>query len=253
MSRFIMGATWEMAPHLTVATREALYGSYQPYQRDARTRGIPQLGAGAVYQIPESEIRVESFKIPDHWPRAWGGDTDQGEGETAAVWGAQDPDSKVIYLYDCYKRKRQPVLVNAAAIKARGADIPGVMDAAALQTTPDDAVQLVRLYRAEGLTVSIPDKSVEAGIEQVWHLMMTGRLKVFASLGPWFAEFRLYRRDERGRIVKRMDHLLDATRYLIRSGMKRAQPVLALPEENTDLMPDERYGGGDMGGMGWAT
>ena len=246
MSRFVVGATWEDAPHLTTATKEALYSSYQPFQRDARTRGIPQLGAGAVYQVPESEIRVEPFKIPDHWPRAFGGDTDQGEGATGIVWGAQDPESKVIYLYDCYKRQRQPVLVNAHAIKQRG-DIRGVMDAAALMVTPKDAEQLIKLYRGEGLDVILPDKSVESGIEQVWHLMVQGRFKVFTSLGPWFQEFRVYRRDERGRIVKKHDHLMDATRYLIRSGMKRARPLV--DEQETT---DEDVLGSGAGYDGWA-
>ena len=37
-------------------------------------------------------------------------------------------------------------------------------------------------------------------------------MKVFKSLPQWFAEFRLYRRDEKGKVER--DHLMDATRYL---------------------------------------
>ena len=44
--------------------------------------------------------------------------------------------------------------------------------------------------------------------------MSTGRLKVFRSLSGWLKEFRLYRRDQDGRVVKQDDHLMDATRYL---------------------------------------
>ncbi len=49
---------------------------------------------------------------------------------------------------------------------------------------------------------------------------MSGRLKVMASLSNWFREFRKYHRDDKGwgKIVKRDDHLMDATRYLIVSG-----------------------------------
>jgi hypothetical protein len=36
-------------------------------------------------------------------------------------------------------------------------------------------------------------------------------------------EYRLYRRDEKGRIVKANDHLMDATRYAVRSGLTRAK------------------------------
>ena len=50
-----------------------------------------------------------------------------------------------------------------------------------------------------------------------------GRLKVMASLTNWFREFRKYHRDDKGsgKIVKRDDHLMDATRYLIISGRHR--------------------------------
>ena len=43
----------------------------------------------------------------------------------------------------------------------------------------------------------------------------------------WLAEYRLYRRDENGKIVKAHDHLMDATRYLIKSGLDRSkvQPI----------------------------
>jgi terminase large subunit-like protein len=45
-------------------------------------------------------------------------------------------------------------------------------------------------------------------------------LKVMASLTNWLREFRKYHRDDKGsgKIVKRDDHLMDATRYLIVSG-----------------------------------
>jgi hypothetical protein len=41
-----------------------------------------------------------------------------------------------------------------------------------------------------------------------------------ASLTNWFREFRKYHRDDQGsgKIVKRDDYLMDATRYLIISG-----------------------------------
>jgi hypothetical protein len=32
-------------------------------------------------------------------------------------------------------------------------------------------------------------------------------------LQNWLSEFRIYRRDEKGKIVKQNDHLMDATRY----------------------------------------
>jgi hypothetical protein len=48
--------------------------------------------------------------------------------------------------------------------------------------------------------------------------LSTGRLRVFQSLKPWFDEFRIYRRNEKGAVVKEGDHLMDATRYFCMSG-----------------------------------
>jgi hypothetical protein len=44
---------------------------------------------------------------------------------------------------------------------------------------------------------------------------------------------RLYRRDEKGKIVKERDHLMDAKRYLLMSGMMRAitEPVANWEDE----------------------
>ena len=40
----------------------------------------------AVYPVPESDLIVQPFKIPAHWPRAYG--LDVGWRGTAAIWGA---------------------------------------------------------------------------------------------------------------------------------------------------------------------
>ena len=55
---------------------------------------------------------------------------------------------------------------------------------------------------------------LEAGIMAMLDRMKTGRLKVFANLGEWFEEFRLYHRKD-GLIVKQRDDLLSATRVAL--------------------------------------
>ena len=40
---------------------------------------------------------------------------------------------------------------------------------------------------------------------------------MFSTLTNLLAEYRIYRRDEKGKIVKSMDHLMDAMRYLCAS------------------------------------
>ena len=232
--KFVVMASWDEAPHLDPQAREELWKSIPPYQRDARSKGIPQLGSGAIYPVPESEVVVAPFPIPEHFPRAFGLDTDQGAGYTACVWGALDRETQTVYIYDVYKRSRAELAVHVDAIKSRGAWIPGVGDAAALIVTQHDAQQLISLYRQAGVNVQLPDKSVEAGLEKTWGMLSAGKLKVFSSCQAWLEEFRLYRRDEKGRVVKENDHLMDATRYLCMSGIRRMrtkpEPPVRMPE-----------------------
>jgi phage terminase large subunit-like protein len=230
--KYVVMLTWDDVPHLSAEAKAQLLASIPPYQRDARSKGIPQLGSGAIYPVPESEIVVSPFPIPAHWPQGYGFDTDAGAGFTAGVWAALDREKQTLYLTDCYKRSRAELAVHVAAFKARGEWIPSVGDAAALVVTAHDAEQIISAYRRAGIDVVLPDKSVEAGIQRVWELLSVGRIKVFESCKQWLEEFRLYRRDDKGRIVKSNDHLMDATRYLVYSGMERMK-VKPLPKKDT--------------------
>jgi hypothetical protein len=109
--------------------------------------------------------------------------------------------------------------VHAASIKARGAWMNGVIDPASRGRSQRDGQQLFQNYIDLGLLLSPAENGVEAGLFDVWERLTTGRLKVFRTLQNWLAEYRLYRRDDKGHVVKTNDHLMDATRYLIVSGI----------------------------------
>ena len=84
-----------------------------------------------------------------------------------------------------------------------------------LRVPPHVAVQLIEGPRH---TRGTPPNVVETD-PVTWLRLSTGRLKVFRTLQSWLAEYRLYRRDEKGAVVKKDDHLMDATRYFIVSGL----------------------------------
>ena len=235
--KFCVQATWDDVPHLTAAAKAELLASIPPYQREARSKGVPQLGSGAIYQVPEADVTVNDFEIPAHYPRAFG--LDVGWNRTAAVWGAKDLETGVVYLYSEHYRGQAEPTIHAQSIKARGAWIPGVIDPAARGRNQSDGEQMIQLYRREGLNLQPAVNAVEAGLYEVWQLLSTGKLKVFRSLGNWFQEFRLYQRDKEGKVVKASDHLMDATRYLIVSGMQRAKVA---PEKTAFVRPVNRYG-----------
>jgi len=220
MSKAVVFADWDHSPHLSAAQKDALLGSIPPWQRDSRTRGVPQLGSGAIFPIGESELVVENFEIPEHWPRVYA--LDVGWARTAAIWGAIDRESETVYLYSEYYRGQAEPSIHATAIRSRGDWLQGVIDPAARGRAQADGRQLISDYRDLGLNLIEADHAVESGLYSMWERFSAGKLKVFKTLQNWLMEYRIYRRDEKGRIVKSNDHLMDATRYLVVSGLSLA-------------------------------
>lgn len=223
-SKYLVQAGWDDVPHLDAQTKREYLQTVQPHLVEARTKGVPSLGSGAVYPIPTDQITVAPFAIPQHWPRGFA--LDVGWKCTAALWGAHDRDADVIYLYTEHYRGHAEPSVHAAAIKARGEWIPGVIDPASSGSNQADGRQLMEAYRSLGLNLEPAMNAVEAGIHNVFERLSTGRLKVFSTMQNWLAEYRLYRRDEKGKIVKEFDHLMDDTRYLV-------SPVVNAPGDRT--------------------
>jgi hypothetical protein len=150
-----------------------------------------------------------------------------GWNRTAGIWGAYNPETAGWTLYHEYYGSHDEPSVHASAIKAPGSWVPGVIDPAARGRSQADGRSLLATYTDLGLQLSVAQNAVEAGIYQVWERLSQGRLQVFRTLPHWRKEARLYRRDERGHVVKTDDHLMDATRYLVLSGLEvaRAHPV----------------------------
>lgn len=216
--RLITMISWDEVPHLSDAAKQQMLTSIPPYQRNARTRGIPNLGSGVIYPIPEDEIKVRPFAIPDHWPRGFG--MDVGWNWTTAIHGAFDRETQTWYFYKEHYRSHAEPPVHAQGIQSAGAWIPGRIDPAANGRTQVDGRQLIEVYKGLGLDIENADNGVEAGITTMWNLLTTGKLKVFSSLRNFFTEYRMYRRNAKGQIVKKNDHLMDAGRYLVHSGVE---------------------------------
>jgi len=211
--KFSVNATWDDAPHLSDADKKMLWASIPPYQREARSKGMPSLGSGVIYPVPESTYVIEPIQIPKHWKKMYG--LDVGWKRTAAVWLAIDPDTNLIYVYSEHYMGEAEPSVHAAAIRARGEWIPGVIDSAANGRTQTDGENLMQMYKDLGLKIQNADKAVESGIYTVWQLLSQGQIKVFSTCTNFMNEIRLYRRDEKGKIVKENDHLMDSWRYAI--------------------------------------
>ncbi|MDD3183506.1 MAG: hypothetical protein PHD48_12000 [Alphaproteobacteria bacterium] len=134
--------------------------------------------------------------------------------------------------------------MHAAAIRARG-DYIGVIDPASRGRSQKDGESLIHLYTQQGLKLQCADNTVEAGIFDVYERFTTDRLKIFETCQSLLSELRIYRRDEKGRIVKENDHNCDAMRYAIRSGL----PLARAKAESATVSMMMDFGSGSFMGV----
>jgi phage terminase large subunit-like protein len=210
--KYVCTVSWDDVPHIKKEAKEEMLAATPPQLRDARSKGEPTVGSGRIYPISSEHYIVDDFQVPKYWRKAYGFDI--GWNNTAAVFGAWDEANDIIYIYSEYKQGESQPVVHASAIKARGEWLKGVIDPAARGRSQIDGTTIFSLYKQEGLKLYLANNAVEAGIYEVWDRLNTGRLKIFKSCTAIQKEFNLYIRDEKGKIVKKNDHLLDALRYL---------------------------------------
>jgi phage terminase large subunit-like protein len=217
--------TIDDALHFTDEQRTQIIASYQPHEREARVKGIPVLGSGRVFPVPEESITCGSFDIPSHWPRIGGMDFGWDH-PFAAVELCWDRDADIIYVTKCHRLREATPIIHAAALKPWDLQWAWPRDGNR-ETLEGAGIALAEQYRRQGLDMLSEhaqfepvglDKagsvSVEAGIMEVLDRMQTGRWKVFSHLNDWFDEFRLYHRKD-GKVVKEYDDLLCASRYAL--------------------------------------
>jgi hypothetical protein len=222
--------TLEDAEHFSPEQRERIRASYPAFERDARTRGIPMRGSGAVFPLDADDIQCASFPIPSHRPQICGIDFVWAH-PSAGVRLAWDRDSDVLFVISEHRAREQTPIMFAGAVKPWGAWLPWAWPHDGHQSGGkfgvQDQQQLAAIYRQNGLNMAPHARDdgtngVEAGIMEMLERMQTGRLKIFRELRQWTEEFNLYHRKD-GLIVKENDDLLSATRYAMMM-KRRAEP-----------------------------
>lgn len=176
--------------------------------------------AGLIYDCFNSRIGkghvVEDFPVPPRWPR-WVG-MDFGGVHQSLVWLAYDRDQDVYFLYRESLEGGMSTKEHAdqAKLNAKGENVVEWWGGAGSED------QHRREWENEGILVQRPPVSeVEVGIDRVYGLLKTYRLKVFRSCKGVIDEFGSYRRklDPKGQplikiVDKRKYHRLDAIRYV---------------------------------------
>jgi phage terminase large subunit-like protein len=244
--RHLTMMTIEDAEHYTPEARAKIIAGYPEHEREARARGIPVLGSGRVFPVPELLISEPAAALPRWWRRLCALDFGHGDHPTAAVWLAHDPETDVVHVYDAYRNKDPGIVQHAAAIRARGDWIPVAWPHDGLQTDRVSAETIAGHYRSAGCnllrghaTHSDGGIGVEAGLMEMLERMRTSRLRVAEHLADWWEEYRLYHRKD-GKLVKLRDDLMSATRY----GLMMLRSAAVQPSEGA-RRPVQAEGGYD--------
>lgn len=214
--KYVCIITDEDVPHLSEEWKKSQLEEWKltdPNSIEARKKGIAAVGSGRIYPIDEDFVCVKPFEIPEYWPRVYG--FDFGWNNTAALWIAQDPVSKVKYIYAEYKRGKVVSVIHAEAVKAKGKWIKGVCDPSG-GGRRDDGTMFVDHFRTLGLQLQPGVNALAPGIASIFNQFESGALKIFSNLELILKELRTYRYDMRNPNVparNQDDHLLDSLRY----------------------------------------
>ena len=224
----LVQATWDDAPHLTTEIKTQLLAVYGEHEREMRSKGIPIFGSGPVFQVPDDQLAIDPFPIPDYWPGIVGLDFGWDH-PTAVVWLRWDRDSDTVYVVDVYRQRVTTVAIHAGAIRARDS-FPIAWPHDGMTHEKGSGVSLADQYRQAGLDMlpvhftnppspgdtGAGNYKVEPGINAMHQAMQQGRFKVFKTCIEWFEEYRMYHR-EKGIIHALDDDLMSATRYAFQS------------------------------------
>ncbi len=229
----VIHAGWNSTdcPHLTEDAITMMKEIYKddPAELQARSTGIPTVGKGLIYPFDPEDYSGRLFKTRDYMRRLVAIDPGWTH-PTAALVGAYDDDTDIVYIYDEHRQEAKPPAFHASAIKRWG-DFPIVMDTASMQTNKGDGTTLYGMFEQEfdgmdweqipeGLRrIQLADNtsgSVMSGIAKVYQRFDEGRLYISENCVRLLDELKLYRYDEKsGKIVKKKDDLCDALRYLV--------------------------------------
>ncbi len=221
VDRQVVSMTIDDVGHYTEEEKQTIIASYPLHELEARTKGIPVLGSGRIFPLPEDVLACEYRDFPPHWPRIGGMDFgwDHPFAAVELVW---DRDSDTVYVSRTHRMKEATPVLHAASLRNWGKELRWAWPRDGRRETLEGAgIALAEQYSAQGLNMlhthaqfEDGSVSVEAGLIQMLTRMQTGRFKVFKHLNDWFEEFRLYHRKD-GRVMKEGDDLMAATRYAL--------------------------------------
>lgn len=210
---------WNDAPHLSDEVKEKLLESFPVHQRDMRSKGVPMLGHGRIYDFSEDFITCEPFEIPRHF-RVIDGMDFGWDHPQSRIRLAFNPDTDEHFITHAWKESKCTPDVAWGATKSWALNCPTSWPHDGLNSEKSSGEQQKKAYEDAGFNLTgeratWPDggNGVEAGIFEIRDLMSKGKFKIFNGLRAVLDEALQYHRDDKGKIVKSRDDALDAVRY----------------------------------------
>lgn len=222
-------------PHIDKDMQAELFAGLDESEIKARKHGIASFSTGIIYTQPQDTYVIprSSFRLESHWKTI--GALDVGINHpTAALKAAIDPESGVVYVFQEYLASDRPSYENAMRIKDW--NCPFVCDPSSWNRSISSGTPPIKDYMDLGLVCIKADNNVATGINTVRSMLQRDKLVFTDDLVRVLKEMRLYRRNEKGDIIKLNDDLVDTVRYLC-MGIKYAQPQGQLREPDI-VIPD---------------
>jgi len=220
-SQFFMQKGWDDAPHITPEKAKRMLATYPEYQRDMRTKGIPMLGHGRIYDLADDFITCDPVAVQDHWFVINGMDFGWDHPQ-AHIQLVEDRDNEIFYVTRAWKQSKVSANDAWGAVKTWAEGVPTAWPHDGLQGEKARHGSVVQRahYSAAGFKMlhdhaTWPEggNSVEPGLYGINDSMRKGKFKICRGLIELLLEISQYHRDPHGKIVKAGDDLLDALRY----------------------------------------
>ena len=230
------------AHHLTDEEREEEIRNWPEHERRARIYGEPALGSGMIYPFSREQLAVTPFELQDHHLRLgaidFGGSTETAD-PTACVLMAYDREADIVFVVREYIEKAKLPAEHWITLRRWGKTLKWAWPRDGSESEKGTGDRVIDMYRSEGM-IALPEYaqfkgetrkrrgrsghapmqsvvSVDRGILELHDRMKHGGFKVFDTCERWFEEQRTYHRKANAQgklvIVKKNDHLMDATRY----------------------------------------
>ena len=241
-SQILQRATWDDAQHLTEETKESLLAQFPEWQRDMRTKGLPLLGTGLIFDLPINGNKIAPMECPSYWYVINGLDFgwSHPQGHIQLWW---DKDKDIFVVAAAWKKSKTQPYEAWQHVKGWAKGVPTAWPHDGLQTEKGSARQQKSYYEEAGwemledmATWEQGGNGVEQGIMEIYHLIKTKRMLFFNNLGELFDELLQFHRDEQGKVVKLVDDLISALRYayMMRREAVRKCDILDTTEYHDD-------------------